>query len=468
MTIAIELARRIRAISYQGLPQAAVEAAKIGILDTVGVTLAGSLEPCARIARRVSAAPGPALLFGTTQRLSVTDATLVNGVAAHALDFDDCNNTLGGHPSVPILPGLFALADAMPVSGRDFIAAYVAGFETETRIARAVNLHHYDKGWHPTATLGVFGAAAAASLLLALTEEQTATALAIAASLSSGLKANFGTMTKPLHIGRCAQNGVLAAMLAREGMTASHDAFEHTQGFFNVFNGRGNYDAGAVLASWAEPLDVITPGIVIKQYPCCASTHAGIDAMLDLVRAHDLTPANVARVVAWMHPSRLVHVDRPAPRSALDAKFSLQYCLARALIDRHVVLSQFEDDTYLDPQVGGLLPRIEAGPHPRMLPDSDVRFGAEVSVTTTDGRHLHKTVDAAAGRMPGDPVSGRPLRAKYRDCAGRALTAAGVEQSLELLAGLETLEQVSTLAGTLSAECRLAQPSGRAALARAV
>src|SRR5262245_42478788 len=257
MTIAIELAKRIHAFSYQGLPQAAVESAKIGILDTVGVTLAGSLEPCARIARRVSAAPGPALLFGTTQRLSVTDATLVNGVAAHALDFDDCNNTLGGHPSVPILPGLFALADAMPVRGRDLIAAYVAGFETETRIARAVNLHHYDKGWHPTATLGVFGAAAAVSLLLALTEEQTATALAIAASLSSGLKANFGTMTKPLHIGRCAQNGVLAAMLAREGMTASHDAFEHTQGFFNVFNGRGNYDAGAVLANWAEPLDVI-------------------------------------------------------------------------------------------------------------------------------------------------------------------------------------------------------------------
>src|SRR5262252_6168173 len=225
MTIATELARRIRAFTYDGLPDAALEWAKTGILDTVGVTLAGSAEPCAQIMLRVCTATGPALVFGSAQRVSVTDAALVNGVAAHALDFDDCNNTLGGHPSAPILPGLFALADTMPVSGRDFIAAYVAGFETETRIARAVNLHHYDKGWHPTATLGVFGAAAAASLLLALTEEQTATALAIAASLSSGLKANFGTMTKPLHIGRCAQNGMLAAMLAREGMTASHDAF---------------------------------------------------------------------------------------------------------------------------------------------------------------------------------------------------------------------------------------------------
>jgi 2-methylcitrate dehydratase PrpD len=133
MTIATELASRIRAVTYDGLPKAAVEGAKIGILDTVGVTLAGSPEPCARIALRVSGASGPALVFGSAQRVSVTDAALVNGTASHALDFDDCSNTLGGHPSVPILPGLFALADAMPVSGRDFIAAYVAGFETETR-----------------------------------------------------------------------------------------------------------------------------------------------------------------------------------------------------------------------------------------------------------------------------------------------------------------------------------------------
>src|SRR5499427_4398942 len=215
MTIATELARRIRAFTYDGLPDAALEWAKTGILDTVGVTLAGSAEPCAQIMLRVCTDTGPALVFGSAQRLSVTDAALVNGTASHALDFDDCSNTLGGHPSVPILPGLFALADAMPVSGRDFLAAYVAGFETETRIARAVNFHHYDKGWHPTATLGIFGATAAASRPLELTQDQTATALAIAASFSSGLKANFGTMTKPLHVGHCARNGVMAAMRAR-------------------------------------------------------------------------------------------------------------------------------------------------------------------------------------------------------------------------------------------------------------
>src|SRR5262249_18528020 len=171
MTIATALAARIRDLTYESLPEAAVAWAKMGFVDTVGVTLAGSREPCAQIALRVANAAGPALVFGTTRRLAPTDAAFVNGTASHALDFDDCSNTLGGHPSAPILPGLFALADAGPVDGRDFVAAYVAGFETETRIARAVNFHHYDKGWHPTATLGVFGATAPAPRPLELTQD---------------------------------------------------------------------------------------------------------------------------------------------------------------------------------------------------------------------------------------------------------------------------------------------------------
>ena len=467
MTIATKLAGRILAFSYDGLPKAAVEWAKTGILDTVGVTLAGSREPCARIALRVSAAAGPALVFGTAQRLAVTSAALVNGTAAHALDFDDCSNTLGGHPSVPILPGLFALADAMPVSGRDFIAAYVAGFETETRIARAVNFYHYDKGWHPTATLGVFGAAAAASRLLGLAAAQTATALAIAASFSSGLKANFGTMTKPLHVGHCAHDGVMAAMLAREGMTASDDVFEHRQGFLEVFNGAGNYDPDPVLRDWAEPLDIVAPGIAIKRYPCCGSTHPAIDAMLDLVHAHDLTPDNVAHVVSWTHPRRLAHTNRPTLRSALDAKFSVQYCLARALVDRQVVLSHFDDDAYLDPRVAAVMARIEAAPHPQMSPESLAHFGAEVTVTTTDGRRLAKALDIAVGRTSENPLPPAVLEAKYRDCAGRALTADAVHRSLYLLANLEKLDAVAVLSDALAAGCAPAQPGAQAALARA-
>jgi 2-methylcitrate dehydratase PrpD len=468
MTIAIALAARIRDFTYEGLPEAAVAWAKMGILDTVGVTLAGSREPCTQIALRISNAPGPALAFGTTRRLAPTDAALVNGTASHALDFDDCSNTLGGHPSAPILPGLFALADAVPVSGRDFVAAYVAGFETETRLARAVNFHHYDKGWHPTATLGVFGAAAAAARLLQLGTEETATALAIAASFASGLKTNFGTMTKPLHVGHCARNGVMAALLAREGMTASHDAFEHRQGFFNVFNGAGNYDADAVLRDWAAPLDIMTPGIAIKRYPCCGSTHPAIDAMLDLVEAHGLTPDNVDHIVSWTHPRRLAHTNRPTLRSALDAKFSVQYCLARALIDREVVLSHFDEGAYLDPRVATVMARITAEPHPQMSSSSTAHFGAEVTVITTDGRQLAKAVDIALGRTSENPLPHPALEAKYRDCAGRAVTADAVERSLDLLARLETLHHVGALGDVLASGCAAAsQPARPAALARA-
>ena len=208
-------------------------------------------------ALRKTAAPGPALIFGTSDHVDVLNAALINGTASHALDFDDCSNTLGGHPSAPILPALWAIAPGS--SGKAFIAAYAAGFECETRLARAVNFHHYEKGWHPTATLGTFGSAAACAHLLALNVEQTATALALAASMASGIKANFGTMTKPFHVGHTTRNGLLAALLAKEGMTANIGALEHTQGFFAVYNGAGNFKPerfwkiGASRSTWSIP-----------------------------------------------------------------------------------------------------------------------------------------------------------------------------------------------------------------------
>src|SRR5436309_9736721 len=169
MSLADELARRSAALRFEDLPASAVHWAKVGILDTVGVTVAGSAEPAARLlAQAISPGPGESLVFGTDDRTGALDAALINGTAAHALDFDDCNNTLGGHPSAPILPALFALADERPVDGRAFITAYVAGFETECKLALGVNFYHYSKGWHATATLGVHGAAAAACHLLRL------------------------------------------------------------------------------------------------------------------------------------------------------------------------------------------------------------------------------------------------------------------------------------------------------------
>ena len=218
MTIAESLAERIVCVRYDVLPEDAVHWARVAILDTVGCTLAGASEPCARIVARVTASNGPCLVFGTDQRMAPLDAALINGTASHALDFDDCSDTLGGHPSAPILPALFALSETRAVDGRAFVAAYVAGWETETRIARGINFHHYEKGWHPTATIGVFGSTAACCHLLGLAPDVTAKALGLAASFASGVKANFGTMSKPLHVGHCSRNGMLAALLAADGL----------------------------------------------------------------------------------------------------------------------------------------------------------------------------------------------------------------------------------------------------------
>jgi 2-methylcitrate dehydratase PrpD len=439
MSIAETLAERIASVRYEALPPDAVHWARVAILDTVGCMLAGASEPCARIVARVTASGGPCLVFGTTQRVAPLDAALINGTASHALDFDDCSNTLGGHPSAPILPALFALAETRAVDGCAFVAAYVAGWETETRIARGINFHHYEKGWHPTATIGVFGSTAACCHLLGLAPDVTATALGLAASFSSGVKANFGTMTKPLHVGHASRNGMLAALLAADGFTANAGALEHKQGFLHVFNGEGNFDADAILRDWGQPWDIVQPGVAIKQYPCCGSTHPAVDAMLSLVREHGLTPAMVERVDSWTHPRRLAHTNRPDPQSELDAKFSVQYCLARALLDRRVSLEHFEGDSFRDPAIRALLPRIHAAPHPEMPMTSTEHFGAEVRATLTDGRVLTAKVARPLGRGPENPLPVELLEAKFLNSATRALSMDAAEALLAVLHGVDTV-----------------------------
>lgn len=447
MSFAIELSNKINKLQYITLPADAVHWAKVGILDTVGVTLAGAAEDATRIALGVTGAGnGPSLVFGHARRIGALDAALVNGTASHALDFDDCNNTLGGHPSAPILPALFALADETGASGEAFIAAYVAGFETECKLSMAVNFYQYTKGWHPTATLGVFGSAAACAHLLKLSVEKTAVALSIAASFSSGLKSNFGTMTKPLHVGHCSRNGLLAALLARDGFTAGPQAFEHKQGYFEVFNGAGNYDAAKTIPAWANPLDITRPGIAIKSYPCCGSTHPAIDCMLELVRQHNLKPDNVARIDSWTHPRRLEHTNRPDPQSSLDAKFSVQYTLARALQDRTVKIEQFEGDNWKDSATRALLPKIHATTYTTAQFPADNHFGAEVKVTLTDGRVVSVKTDQALGRSVDKPLPEDKLKEKFDNCAARALSADNVARLYAAIQDFEKAKDVREIA----------------------
>jgi 2-methylcitrate dehydratase PrpD len=457
MTLIEQIAGKIVAIRYEDLPKEAIEWAKAAILDTVGVTLAGAGEDCARIVAKTLAAGaspgalgGDCLIFGGDRRAGPLDAALINGTAAHALDFDDVSNSLGGHPSAPLLPAMFALADMEDCDGRAFLAAYVAGFETETRIARGVHFHHYEKGWHPTATLGVFGATASCCRLMGLDAAQTAQALAIAASLASGIKANFGTMTKPLHVGHTARNGLFAAMLAREGFTASNSALEHKQGFLMVYNGEGHFDAAAILKDWGNPYDVVQPGPAIKQYPCCGSTHPALDALLALRREHAMPADKVVRIESWTHPRRLAHTDRPDPKTGLDAKFSVQYCLARAVLQGQIRLEDFEGDAHDDPAVRALMTRIHAAPHPDAGTANEQALGAEVRVTFDSGETIVKKVGAALGRGPDNPLPAGALSAKFVNCAGRALPPASVARLQQMLETLETAPSVKAVTAAIA------------------
>lgn len=463
MALAEALAQRIQRMSYRDLPPAALAWAKQAILDTVGVALAGSAEDCARLLLRVPGladSPGPCLIFGTGRRTSCLGATLLNGTASHALDYDDVNDALGGHPTVPVLPMLIALGEMLESSGRDVLLAYVVGFETEVRIARGVNFYHYEKGWHPTSTLGTFGAAAAAAKLLGLSAGQTAVALGLAASLASGLKANFGTMTKPFHIGHCSRNGLMAALLAREGFTANPGAFEHPQGFFNVFNGPGNFDAARVLEHWADPLEILDPGVGLKQFPCCGSTHPAINMMLKLVREEGLRPEMVERIDILPHARRLPHTDNPDPRTGLQAKFSVQYTVARALVDGPPLMRHFEGTAHLDPRVRAVMAVTHAAPHPGMPIDSPKQFGAEVIVLTKDGRRLARRIDHQVGRGPEDPMSREELALKFFDCAGRVLPR---PQAAVLLDALERFETIPSMGHLTAMIERRAEPGAATA-----
>ncbi|HET6609959.1 MAG TPA: MmgE/PrpD family protein, partial [Rhodopila sp.] len=409
--------------------------------DTVGVTLAGIQDQGPQILLRVpgiAAAPGPALIHGTNRRTSALDAALVNGTAGHALDYDDVAGSLGGHPSVMLVPAIIPLAESLGSSGRDMVLAYVAGYETACRIARGVHHHHYEKGWHPTATLGIFGTVAAASRLLNLNVDRIAVALGMAASFSAGLKANFGTMTKPLHVGHGVRDGVFAALMAQQGFTANPGAFEHTQGFLDVFNGPGTYNVGAILNEWYDPFECSGAGDPgLKPYPCCGSTHPSISRMIDLSQRHDLTADRVERILVMPHARRLPHTNNPDPRTPLGAKFSIQYCVARGLIDRAIKLEHFEGDAPFDPAIRTLMRKIEARPHPDMPED----WGTEVIVETTDGKRLASRLDDYPSRGPaGVPMTHAELWSKFHDCGRRSLPD---EQLGELFDTLMTIGDAS-------------------------
>ena len=452
VAIARQLAERILYPTYAELPEKAVRWAKIGLLDTLGVTIAGAIEPCTSKAlgvQGIADADGPSVLIGQGRRTSILDAAFINGIAAHAMDYDDVNNQIGGHPSVPLVPALFAFGDSAPISGESAIAAYVVGFETETQIGLGVNYFHYAKGWHPTATIGIFGTVAVGARILALSVEQTAQAMAIAVSLASGVKANFGTMTKPLHIGQSVRNGVMAVLMAKDGFTANDSAFEHTQGFFEVFNGTHNYNTEDIFSNWGSPWNVIEPGPSLKVYPCCGSTHGAIECALALRENNVFDPLGITSVQVFTDPKRLPHTNNPHPKTGLAAKFSVQYVVARALISRAVKLSHFEEDAIQEPLIRQLMAKVTVGTHPDMKDPKIDTYAAEVRLIMNDGQNFIHRSDDIVLRGPGRPMNEEELFQKFNDCAKGLLKPKSLQYLFDMLRNFENLSSISIITDEL-------------------
>lgn len=424
MTLARQFAGNLLRFSRQTFSPAAHEQARTAIIDTLGVTLAGGVQDGAAKLRRVivpSAAAGKSRVFGTDLRLNALDAALLNGTASHLLDFDDSNSWLHGHISVAVLPALLALADDLELNGDAVLRAYLAGYETAVRMGKAVSPFQYRHGWHPTTSVGIFAGVAACAVLLDLTEEQTATALSICASLAGGIKSNFGSETKALVVGQAARSAVMAVRLAQEGFSAGQTAFEHHHGYFNVFNGSENVDPTALTESWDG-----TPHILdteksnnFKYFSCCYAILSPLDGVLALREETGLRADEVERIEVQVHPIRFPHINIPQPRDPLAGKFSLHYCVARAYVTGTLTLDDFIDEArFAEPQTQALLGRVSLTTH-----EDAVTHTAYVTLTATDGRQFHKRIAGARGSSPAIPLPEGLLEQKFLDCASRVLSA---------------------------------------------
>jgi 2-methylcitrate dehydratase PrpD len=431
-------------------PAAARARAAAAVLDTVGVTLAGALEPASRIVQRIAAAAsgGPCTILGTAASAGAADAALANGTAAHALDFDDMCFVSLAHPSAPLVSALLAAGEATGASGRALLDAYVVGFEIEARLGRVMNPRHYQRGWHCTSTLGALGAAAAVGRLAGLDAEAATHALAIAASSASGLKENFGTMVKPLHAGLAARDGVLAASLAGAGMTASALALDGPQGYLRAMD--SERDAiGSAADDLGRRWEILDTGITVKLYPSCAATHPALDALLDLCLREQLAPDRVDRIeidVDPITPTVLIH-DRPA--SGLEAKFSMPFCAAAAMVRGGVDIDTF-DAGLADARVRAFMPRVTMRVDPALGVAAPPLTEARVRVHLAGGGTLAAAARGARG-YPERPASAEQYDRKFLSCAARAIPDAAAAEALALLRGLDDLADIRRLTGVLRA-----------------
>jgi 2-methylcitrate dehydratase PrpD len=438
------------------VPEEAARIVRTGFIDAVATMIAGRNEPVVGIvqqfvAARRSAAGEARVLFGT-ERASAADAALINATAAHALDYDDV--ALGGHPSAVLVPAVLAEGEHLGASGADALRAYLVGYEVWAELlSREPDAYHL-KGWHPTAVMGTVGAAAAVAHLHQLSPANCRNALAVAASMASGLVANFGTMTKPLHAGRAAACAIEAVRLAAMGLTAAPDAFEHQAGFLAALSPKGRAERERATSGLGRQLRILDAGLSIKKYPMCYSAHRAIDAVLDLARAHDLKPQDVVHIDATIGEAQASMLRNHAPATGLEAKFSLEFAIASALVARKVGLAQLTDKFVAQAPLRALMGKVSIATVDTHCPIEPVfALNDRVVLELRDGRKLDSGEIRFARGNAKLPLREEELKAKFLDCVSgaehldadslyRVLNRLGEQESLRTLGASAALNVV--------------------------
>ncbi len=437
MPLTAELGDFVSRTRYTDLPPEAVETARLGFTDAIAVMMAGRNEESVRIVEEALAAPaGKSSIRFTGRTAPAEAAALINGTAAHALDFDDV--VLRGHISAVLVPAILAFAEERDLSGEDMLLAYVVGYEVWAELAWREKEFHHNKGWHPTGILGPIAAAASCASLARLTATQAASALAIGASHASGLMANFGSMTKPLHVGRAAQAGIVSAKLAAGGFTASPDALEHPQGFLAAVSPSGLVDREAPSRAgtlWRTVLERLN----IKQYPVCYCTHRLIDAALDLAEANDLKAADISSVEVTLSETCAAMLRNHLPQDGLAAKFSAEFAVAASVVARRVTLAELDDVLVRTPDMQALMKKVSVSRNTNYAPDSTGEAETDsVTIELNSGKVLAGDPVRRAKGHAERPLTREQILSKFTACADAGDVGADALPFFERLQALES------------------------------